>query len=195
MRQWADHTTAFYIPFYRVFDGLNIPPRCGCTLIRKDFLRHHGCRCNTLMRADILCEFDAKPHERDVIVDTTTTVNMPLRVSPSFPFPHVKCLTGFVTHTFLACEKNCFGDSVFTESERWGVPESSSCYAPLTSLPPSFLCNNGGQRVSYTVICDFRSDCTDSSDEDFCTFQPCPTRTHHPCDSSQQVTSCEAVKE
>ena len=39
----------------------------------------------------------------------------------------------------------------------------------LTFDPPMMSCDNGWERVSYTLVCDFRADCSDDSDEDFCT--------------------------
>nr|KAG5711570.1 hypothetical protein BaRGS_016752 [Batillaria attramentaria] len=42
-----------------------------------------------------------------------------------------------------------------------------------TSLTEDFTCSSGEERVPYTLVCDFRQDCSDGSDESFCVFQPC----------------------
>lgn len=58
------------------------------------------------------------------------------------------------------------------------------------------LCNdfspnrNRLETVPYTLVCDFRPDCCDGSDEDFCQFSPCDGRTEIKCGTlSDQVTA------
>ena len=84
------------------------------------------------------------------------------------------CPDAHVTHTFLACD---------VESACWALDFSTSvsCPAPLTPLPPSFTCNNGVQHVPYTLVCDHRSDCSDRSDERFCSFAPCDVTSQFQC--------------
>nr|KAG5710138.1 hypothetical protein BaRGS_006657 [Batillaria attramentaria] len=38
---------------------------------------------------------------------------------------------------------------------------------------------NNEVRVPYTLVCDFRSDCSDASDEEFCVHRPCETGQFH----------------
>nr|KAG5701005.1 hypothetical protein BaRGS_022716 [Batillaria attramentaria] len=49
----------------------------------------------------------------------------------------------------------------------------------MTPLPPSFTCKKDEMRVPYTLVCDFRPDCSDASDEDFCVFRPCKIGQFH----------------
>ena len=91
------------------------------------------------------------------------------------PSEFVTCPDKHVTHTFLACDVTsaCWAqnDVIFDDmKERWDMPSPSSCRANMTSLPPSFPCASGVQRVPYTLVCDHRADCHDNSDEDFCQF-------------------------
>ena len=103
----------------------------------------------------------------------------------------VECPRGHATHAFLACDVQsaCWGDDFVTYnsgSDAWAVPTSSSCRAPLTSLPPSFECRQSrGQRVPFSVVCDHRPDCADSSDEDFCAFPACDTDSQFQCNNKQ----------
>ena len=86
----------------------------------------------------------------------------------------ITCPDAHVTRTFLACD---------VKSVCWALDLSTSvsCPAPLTPLPPSFTCNNGVQRVPYTLVCDHRSDCSDRSDERFCVFTPCNVTSQFQC--------------
>ncbi|KAK7103352.1 hypothetical protein V1264_018270 [Littorina saxatilis] len=111
---------------------------------------------------------------------------------PSF----VECPSGHVTHSFLACDKlaSCFApreEMRFSSArESWDKPLSTSCRAPMTSLPPSFPCERGSQRVPYSMVCDHRQDCQDdASDEDFCVFSSCSARRLRRCGRSQQCYS------
>nr|KAG5693055.1 hypothetical protein BaRGS_028815 [Batillaria attramentaria] len=67
-----------------------------------------------------------------------------------------------------------------------GVPSSSACPAPLTSLPPSFTCASGGGRVPYSLVCDHRQDCQDGSDEELCVFPTCTGSTPLQCGDQQE---------
>ena len=104
----------------------------------------------------------------------------------------VECPGGHVTHSFLACDVQsaCWGDDFVTYhsgGDGWAVPTSSSCRAPLTSLPPSFECSeeSRGQRVPYSMVCDHRPDCVDGSDEDFCVFPECDQNSQFQCNNKQ----------
>ena len=107
----------------------------------------------------------------------------------------VVCPNGHVTHVFLVCDISTFcwakGNVTFSFlSSSWALPSSQSCRAQLssTSLPPSFPCRNDKQRVPYSLVCDHRPDCVDSSDEVFCTFFPCPPSSYFQCLNKQVCT-------
>ena len=102
----------------------------------------------------------------------------------------VVCPGGHFTHVFLACDAQsaCWGDEYVIyslSSDAWAVPTSSSCPAPMSSLPPSFACEWGEQRVPYSVLCDHRADCRDASDEDFCHFPPCHVDRQFQCNNKE----------
>ena len=99
----------------------------------------------------------------------------------------VACPQGHLTHTFLACD---------ADSMCWASSSSKSdCLAPVTPLPPMFECANGLEAVPYTLVCDYRSDCRDSSDERFCAYPPCSGITSLPCGNTGQVvlSVCRSV--
>ncbi|KAL8609057.1 hypothetical protein ACOMHN_059870 [Nucella lapillus] len=43
----------------------------------------------------------------------------------------------------------------------------------LTTIVPTFTCNDYVTQLSYTLVCDFIADCQDTSDESFCRHLPC----------------------
>ena len=107
--------------------------------------------------------------------------------TPTIPFANVPnlsqksyitCPAGHVTHDYFACDPQsaCFMD---------GDDKNARCLAGLTPLPPSFSCSSSEMRVPYTVVCDFRPDCLDRSDEDFCYFPPCSGDTIFDCGNGQ----------
>ena len=107
----------------------------------------------------------------------------------------VVCPRSHWTHSFLACDimSACWArrDVIKYSQERmtWGIPASSTCPPPLTSLPPYFRCLNDVDHVPYTMVCDYRQDCSDNSDEDFCLFPPCEGSFHFQC-HNKQVHPC-----
>ena len=88
------------------------------------------------------------------------------------------CPDGQVTHSFLSLDPHfvCEGGAM--------PPCSFSNCAVVTSNSPDgggeqmissavFSCEDDVTRLSYTLVCDFRHDCHDVSDESFCQHPPC----------------------
>ncbi|KAK7476236.1 hypothetical protein BaRGS_00032512 [Batillaria attramentaria] len=99
----------------------------------------------------------------------------------------IQCPDGHMTHTFLACDylSRCFAQGFDSKTDMWGIPDVTSCPAPLTPLPPLMTCTSAGQRVPYSLVCDHRQDCQDGSDEEFCVFEPCPAHLPNRCGKTQ----------
>ena len=99
----------------------------------------------------------------------------------------VTCPKGHVTHVFLACDisTTCWAKSDVTFSlhpKTWALPLPQSCPAQLgVTSPPSFPCDSDEWRVPYSLVCDHRHDCQDSSDEKFCKFTPCSWQSQFQC--------------
>ncbi|KAK7105392.1 hypothetical protein V1264_016781 [Littorina saxatilis] len=89
----------------------------------------------------------------------------------------VVCPLGHVTHSFLSCDPltACWAQLY------------SSCSLDKTPLPPSFMCTNSLESVPYSLVCDFRPDCSDNSDEQFCVHVPCDRERHFECRNGQCV--------
>lgn len=116
-----------------------------------------------LHQANVLCENVTTLHSptasnASTLIDFTT-----LRAQKRLNANFVVCPLGHVTQRYLACDvKNACWEE-----------EYHMCKSPLTSPPPSFTCFDSKERVPYTLVCDYRSDCNDNSDERFCVFPSC----------------------
>ena len=135
--------------------------------------------------AHFLCE--VPPVVSDDVNNTashvTVSENMLFPDNPNFtrsefPFKVESCPDGHVTHEMFACNvpSACWVDAVTT---------SRSCRSSLQPLPPSFTCTTGQDDVPYTLVCDHRPDCKDSSDESFCDFTPCDPITQFDCGNGE----------
>ena len=87
------------------------------------------------------------------------------------------CPGGHLVHSFLQCYtgSHCGVDGVtkychvLTDDSWWSIRSSSvgslHVYSVTTTI---FECDSERSTVPYTLVCDFRPDCSDHSDETFC---------------------------
>ncbi|XP_025078627.1 G-protein coupled receptor GRL101-like [Pomacea canaliculata] len=123
--------------------------------------------------------------------DQSSSSLLPARptVSKTRGFRH--CPMGHSTHDFLSCDAT----SACLVHTYGSV---TACLESVTSLPPFFTCNNGFESVPYTLVCDYRRDCDDNSDEDFCVFPPCDNLKAYDCGNQQcikQVEQCDGTEQ
>ena len=183
---WSDGTVANYV---------NIVPDkdMTCAAIRQPHLHNDNSNsnnnrslttlhCTTPHRAQIVCEADRdrrqdRPEASSPprLPDVSQSAWDRLR-SGAAPDAFTQCPAGHVTHTFLACD---------VQSACGFAEDYVTCAAPLSPLPPMFKCTCADETVPYSVVCDHRSDCKDSSDEDFCVFQACKGADRFRCSSHQ----------
>ena len=174
---------AFYAPLLGRF---LVFPRCGFLRINVHMELEVVCTKET--NTDFLCEMESDTHQTTSTLDKVRVAILSAS-NQTLLLPHVVCPLSHVTLDFLACDVKsaCWGDVVTSDGEKWGVPSYASCPAPLTSLPPSFQCGSGDQMVSFSLVCNYRSDCSDSSDEKFCEYPPCAAKSELLCLPSRQV--------
>ena len=93
----------------------------------------------------------------------------------SFPFSSVArrtsqslvaCFGGHVTHSILFCDpkSQCAMDYEYPKECRLPGVADGSDYV-VTAM---FVCDDATMTLHYTLVCDFREDCSDASDETFC---------------------------
>ncbi|KAL8566547.1 hypothetical protein ACOMHN_009761 [Nucella lapillus] len=88
-----------------------------------------------------------------------------------------------ISHKFLECD-------VSTNCNAANQEESITCSRGKTPPVPFFTCQSHGERVPYTLVCDFKQDCCDGSDEDFCTFSACTGKNVFQCANRKQRSHC-----
>ena len=87
----------------------------------------------------------------------------------------VTCPEGHATHAFLSCDpkSRCGQTECYfsTRTREISSPISASRHSVHTVT--MFSCTSSDTEVSYSLLCDFRQDCEDNSDESFCYQPPC----------------------
>ena len=151
-------------------------------------------KCDFRSYQYIMCEDYSRP-ERTAGAHVQDFQPIQIATSSNFTslLDTVQCPEQHFTYVFLACDMQaaCYTQSSLRfvqDQQLWDVPSPSVCPAPVTSLPPSFACRSGQQRVAYTMVCDFLSDCSDGSDEDFCVFPPCTGSQPLQCADGKEVS-------
>ncbi|KAK7453174.1 hypothetical protein BaRGS_00039657, partial [Batillaria attramentaria] len=166
----CDGSMAFYLP-PRGEDAPELPdyPDPTCAVVSVNGYVHFIGRLHRY-RFHVICEVDIDSERVRHDLKPATIVVLQ-QVSTSWRRPQlVQCPLHHTTLLFLACDPH---------TACWGTGYGSvyTCRLPVTPLPPSFTCVNQQERVPYTLVCDYRTDCSDGSDEEFCVFPPCNTRT------------------
>ncbi|KAL8597223.1 hypothetical protein ACOMHN_051536 [Nucella lapillus] len=105
---------------------------------------------------------------------------------PLAPDTMTSCRDNHTAHTFLACD-------VSTNCSALSPDVVLACSHEFSPPVPFFTCKNHMEHVPYTLVCDFRSDCCDSSDEDFCHFPACDSKTEYECADGKQCIGSSHV--
>ena len=173
---------AFYSHHMVSTDGHFSHPFCGHLL---DMYIYLDLVCTEISEPDFLCEVESETSYLNI-----ARVNILFPVNQILPLSHVECPLGHMTLDFMACDLKsvCWSEAMTFDSNKWLVPSYTSCPAPLTSLPPSFECGSSDYTIAFSLVCNHRSDCLDSSDEKFCKYPACAVESELMCLSSKQVS-------
>ncbi|KAL8625090.1 hypothetical protein ACOMHN_030725 [Nucella lapillus] len=194
---WMDQSVVYYRQVFNV----SIKPFCSVrpfkasVELEQQHLRNiMTVECNVRYTRHFLCEISTLPEDDDDDDDDdSTSVFIPVPKSALNSSSHqgmfTVCPAGHVTHSFLSCDwqSSCWLADVV----------SGGCQFPGRPLPPSFRCRKGAEHVPYSLVCDFRPDCGDESDEAFCVFRPCQPVLHFDCGNRQcvpQSSRCDGIQ-
>jgi hypothetical protein len=190
MLQWSDGVVAYLVNVATGVSSANL----DCAFIDiandKDYTLlpqvNLKANCGSMQGVQYICE--KNHYEEDRGKDGQSAIHVVENPNNSFNVIHklntvqkkyIECPAGHLTHSFLSCDP---------KSACWnrvqGLASDVTCDAPLTPLPPMWTCRSGDSRVPYSLLCDHRADCSDHSDEQFCTFPLCQDTAFH-CDEDQ----------
>ena len=90
------------------------------------------------------------------------------------------CQDGHLVFNFLSCcsQGQCGTDvvrsyrSISVKGSKWSLKSEGMKNGAVSTIA-LFICENKRTTVPYTLVCDFTKDCSDQSDESFCTHQSC----------------------
>jgi hypothetical protein len=173
--RWADNTVAY---------GYNVSYRCGA-LCR--FFDHTQLHYGVFSQVDKSLFITTKSKEDGILIDKfTVACEEPVRYNnstalegPGVPPPFIPvpktadersnlhftvCPSKHLTRDFLSCDpgSRCV-DNVYRDT----------CWVAGKKPVPKFACTRRPVTIPYTLVCDFRDDCPDGSDEAFCVHPPC----------------------
>lgn len=171
---WSDETLGIYL--FIDSTGNMSPPYCAMMQGGSDHTLS-VVTCDQKVNGSFLCELE------DTLADdgVREPVQFPTLSSWTLQPMMAKCHHNHTTHTFLACDQK-------TNCSAVDLASSISCATHRFSPAiPFFTCRNEVERVPFTLVCDHRSDCCDSSDEDFCQFPACLKRKEFACKNKKQV--------
>ena len=172
MWQWSDGTTALY---YNIFNR-NVPAPAFASFRRS--------------KSDFNIIMNDEPFETDVLCEIPVKSDQQKNSVISLPIPEVlasaiagmsECSDQAAVWTFLGCDVTNMDSAAVTDFRSGDVCGSDK-------PPPAgvrFSCDDGSC-VPYTLVCDFRHDCMDESDENFCDFPPC-SMGQIACDDGKQA--------
>ena len=122
----------------------------------------------------VLCE---KPAQAKHLFPTHSVEYFPDQLSmPAFPRSNqslVICPGRHVTHAFLSCDarSHCGQTACFFLNTTMRLIQVLHAAQRSVNSVAMYTCTGDDTEVPYSLLCDFRQDCADNSDESFC---------HHP---------------
>ena len=89
--------------------------------------------------------------------------------------PVIICPAGHVTHAFLSCDpkSHCGQAECFFSKGPRDRRDALSVSQNTAMMVAMYSCSGDKIEVSYSLLCDFRQDCADKSDESFCVHSLC----------------------
>ena len=162
--QWTDGTIAYMFEIQQKLPASRTWERCSrIDLESPTFNDFHLIliSCETPAERAYVCEKELKVEKRIGLQMPVLPRNEEIQV-----IHFSTCPAGHVTYNFLSCDLQAACMPNHTSSIFF-------CESSLLPPPPMFKCSNQMEHVPYPLVCDYRPDCRDHSDENFCIFPSC----------------------
>ena len=124
-------------------------------------------------------------------VFTSKPVDFPVGPKSQFPVQQINqtlvvCPEGHATHAFLSCDpkSRCGQTRCHFVQGTNAISDVISATHHSVDTVAMYSCSSIDTELSYSLLCDFRQDCADNSDESFC---------HHPACTQFTCTSGQCV--
>ena len=187
--QWADQSLVVYARVYRYHIEYD---RKHCGYMQTAIHNEIAIIDCTRMLYSFLCEVDPDKSSAPNF-KTRRRITLMSPQNTTLIISHRTCRKGHFTHDFLACDSfaDCWAfDAADVSNDVSVISFHAACPASMTS----FSCETERVRISYSMVCDSRVDCPDSSDELFCSFPPCVLQPRWRCEKSEgQVGESDTV--
>ena len=186
MWHWMDGTVALYV---------NISDSFTYYHADKTMTLHYGSTLKPSSKSPRLCQGyiceSLIPNDKNVsyksihlpLLRTTDSVRTILNLSL------VQCPEGHVTRDFLSCDPQskcgvehpvsiCLlrsnEDRMFIDFTKHLAAAHTLDFQIIGKHVPMFACDEGKVSIAYSLVCDFKTECNDLSDEYFCHHVACP---------------------
>ena len=179
---WSDHTAMYNADHIKL-------RRNDCDRRGYEICFHNKLEIDAIFDdcGDVLCEKSA--NQADVFESKSVTFSLGQKArftSQQIRQNVVICPKGHMTHAFLSCDPKSHCGQAKCHFSKWtrAVVEVISATHHSVDTVATYSCSSVDTELSYSLLCDFRQDCADNSDESFC---------HHPACTQFTCTSGQCV--
>jgi hypothetical protein len=185
MLRWVDNTVCFYgnmsviaaqqqtlttqFVLYFYYNAWTSYETLCFVLLLTERGMFYPAQCGENICTTFLCEIEAMPPLSPVTELKITFSSMDS--ANHFQQTHVvECPSGHVTHSFLSCDprSHCAAKNYVTRCAINATYVDNRVQKDMGLAVGMFQCKTKGETIPFTLVCDFRPDCQDGSDESTC---------------------------
>ena len=184
--RWEDNTINYDVNVAPMYESVHQVCASFNAAFSTWTINTHVCK-DYLRRAYFVCEFDQRKtgfDQRQFISISRSHTDL---IFPSTSVYLFHCPSQHLTYEFLNCHAQTLCGTLISKLVCWVLSSADMLLADNTTdarlAIETFQCSKPNERISYIFVCDFKKDCVDSTDEEFCVHtRDCPQFT---CASGQ----------